>query len=159
IENSSQVIQANLNYDGYGNVTESNSAVGDRYKFTAREFDANTGLQYNRARYYDPTTGRWTSEDPSSFAAADSNLYRYAQNDSQNATDSSGLFGVFLDGSGYGVKDHSVIGVLLQPYALGETKKDFQSEGGRNKRTNIGNLDRKATEAVSEILDVLKTHE
>jgi RHS repeat-associated protein len=91
IENSSQVIQDNLNYDGFGNVTESNSGVGDRYKYTAREFDTNTGLQYNRARYYDPSTGRWTSEDPLAFEAGDSNLYRYLGNGPTDWTDPFGL--------------------------------------------------------------------
>src|SRR5262249_22978330 len=90
IMNSSQGIQDNLNYDGFGNTSDSNTAVGDRYKYTAREYDANTGLQYNRGRYYDPTTGRWTSEDPTGFSAGDANLYRYAGNSSTNATDPTG---------------------------------------------------------------------
>ena len=52
-------------YDGFGNIlSETNPSDSDRYLFTGREFDRVTGLQYNRARYYDPTTGRWTSEDP-----------------------------------------------------------------------------------------------
>jgi RHS repeat-associated protein len=53
-----------------------NAAVGDRHDFTGREFAHETGLQYNRARYYDPTTGRWTSQDPLGFLADDTNLYR-----------------------------------------------------------------------------------
>jgi RHS repeat-associated protein len=48
--------------------------------FTSREFDAETGLYYNRARYLDPTTGRWTTQDPFGFAAGDANLYRYVGN-------------------------------------------------------------------------------
>jgi RHS repeat-associated protein len=91
IENASQVIQDNLNYDGFGNVTESNSSVGDRYKYTAREFDANTGLQYNGARYYNPATGRWQGEDPIGLGAQESNLYRYVGNAPTNAVDPSGL--------------------------------------------------------------------
>jgi RHS repeat-associated protein len=49
-------------------------------------------LQYHRARWYDPLSGRWTSEDPLGFAAGDSNLYRYVHNSPTNATDSSGHF-------------------------------------------------------------------
>src|SRR5262249_28874723 len=75
ITDASGVVQAQINYDGFGNVTfESNPAFGDRYKYTGREFDGETGLQYNRARYYDPTTGRWISQDPLGFAAGDGNL-------------------------------------------------------------------------------------
>src|SRR5581483_6230740 len=78
-------------YDAFGNVTsESNSTFGDRYKFTARELDGVTGLQFNSARYYNPTNGRWTSLDPIGFSAGDANLYRYVSNQPLNSTDPSG---------------------------------------------------------------------
>src|SRR5205807_8066038 len=70
---------------------ESNSTNGDRYKYTGREWDAAVLLQYNRARYYDPATGRWTSQDPLGFNAGDSNLYRYVKNSTPNHVDPSGL--------------------------------------------------------------------
>jgi RHS repeat-associated protein len=78
-------------YDGSGNQTsQSSPANGDRYGFTGRELDSVTGLQYNRARWYDPQTGRWTSQDPSGLGP-DSNLYRYVKNDPTNLTDPSGM--------------------------------------------------------------------
>ena len=82
----------NITYDSFGNVlTESNPAGGDRFKFTAREWDPNTGLQYNRARYYDPGAGRWISEDPIGFGGGDTNLYRYGANGPTSSADPSGL--------------------------------------------------------------------
>src|SRR5436190_881659 len=37
-----------IDYDGYGNVTSESSVTnGDRYKYTARGFNSETGLQYN----------------------------------------------------------------------------------------------------------------
>ena len=81
-----------IDYDGYGNILgETNPSASDRYLFTGREFDRVTGLQYNRARYYDPTTGRWTTEDPLGFAAGDTNLYRYVRNNPINSKDPDGL--------------------------------------------------------------------
>jgi RHS repeat-associated protein len=50
-----------------------------------------TGLQYNRARYYDPKAGRWISQDPTGFSAGDNNLYRYLANNPTDDTDPSGL--------------------------------------------------------------------
>jgi RHS repeat-associated protein len=91
------VVQDHLEYDGFGNVTsESNTAFGDRYGFTGRERDRDSAFQdkvsqYNRARYYDTKTGRWTSEDPSLFAPGDANLYRYVGNGPTNGVDPNGL--------------------------------------------------------------------
>ena|GEM_PF-901938 len=86
------VVQDHINYDAFGNITsESNASFGDRFKYTGREFDAATGLQYNRARYYDAAVGTWINLDPSGFSAGDPNLYRYVGNGPTNGTDPSGL--------------------------------------------------------------------
>ena len=45
---------------------------------------------YYRARYYDPQTGRFLSEDESGFAES-SNFYPYVANDSTNLVDSTGF--------------------------------------------------------------------
>jgi RHS repeat-associated protein len=87
---STGTLRDHLDYDGFGNQTESNVSFGDRYKYTGREYDSNTGLQYNRARYFDPKTGRWITNDPRGFGAGDTNLGRYVRNDPQNAIDPSG---------------------------------------------------------------------
>jgi YD repeat-containing protein len=51
-------LQDTITYDAYGKVTsETSPANGDRYKYTGRELDSVTALQYNPARYYDPATG------------------------------------------------------------------------------------------------------
>jgi RHS repeat-associated protein len=75
----------------WGNLTnETNPSAGDRYGFTGREWDAESDLQYNRARWYDPSTGRWMSQDPLGFDAGDSNLYRYVSNSPVANLDPSG---------------------------------------------------------------------
>jgi RHS repeat-associated protein len=52
-------------YDSFGNLTTSTGTLTNFFQYTAREFDAETSLYYYRARYYDPTIGRFVSEDPS----------------------------------------------------------------------------------------------
>jgi RHS repeat-associated protein len=99
-DGSALTVLDHLDYDGFGKVVrETNPSNGDRYQYTGREYDRETGLQYNRARYYDPQTERWTSEDPKGFAAGDANLYRYVHNDPTDRTDPSGLIdeSVFWD--------------------------------------------------------------
>ncbi|MDI1241819.1 MAG: RHS repeat-associated core domain-containing protein, partial [bacterium] len=49
-------------------VVGSNGAFPSRYQFTGREFDSTIGLQFSRARFYDPKLGRFISEDPIGFA-------------------------------------------------------------------------------------------
>lgn len=73
---------------------ETNPSNGDRYKFTAREFDSELeDLAYYRGRYYAFKLGIFTSEDPLGFGAGDANLYRPMGNDPVNMTDPSGLTG------------------------------------------------------------------
>ena len=94
VDNSGNV-QDHVDYDAFGNITiETNAALGGRYKFTGREYDATTGLYYNRARYYDPSTGSWTTRDPLGFNSGDMNPYRYVVN---GPTDGIDPFGEFLD--------------------------------------------------------------
>jgi RHS repeat-associated protein len=85
-------LQDTVTYDPFGTIlTESNSTFGDRYKFTGREFDAETGLQYNLARYYAAADGRWTSQDPLGFEGGDLNVYRYVNNSPICDSDPTGL--------------------------------------------------------------------
>jgi len=81
-----------LSYDSYGKVlSESNASNGDRFKYIGREYDSATGLYYYRARYYDPSGGRFISQDPTGLSAGDTNLYRYVRNSPNDATDRTGL--------------------------------------------------------------------
>jgi RHS repeat-associated protein len=90
ISNSGTVLD-NVTYgDSYGN-NPSDSGTGDRFKFTAREYDTEIGLYYVRARYYDANVGRFLSQDPLGFGAGDANLYRYVGNGPTNDTDALGL--------------------------------------------------------------------
>jgi RHS repeat-associated protein len=74
-------------YEPYGG-----GAAGQltRYKFTGREADDLTGLLYYRARYYDPQSGRFISEDPKGFNAG-YNFYEYAGGNPIQGTDPEGL--------------------------------------------------------------------
>ena len=65
-------------YDSFGN--SSNSTFPNRYQFTGRELDSFTGLQFSRARWYDPNLGRFISTDPIGFGGGDINLYGYVRN-------------------------------------------------------------------------------
>jgi RHS repeat-associated protein len=65
-------------YDPYGEVL-SVSSVGNRYLFTGRRLDIETGNYYYRARYYDPEDGRFLQRDPLGFIDG-MGLYSYVKN-------------------------------------------------------------------------------
>ncbi|WP_277751459.1 RHS repeat domain-containing protein, partial [Pectobacterium polonicum] len=48
-------------------------------RYAGQYADDETGLHYNLFRYYDPTVGRFTTQDPIGLAGGD-NLYQYAPN-------------------------------------------------------------------------------
>lgn len=85
-------LATHIDYSAFGEIIYvSQAGIADRYGFTAREHDEETGLIYYRARYLFIENGRWTSEDPIGFRAGDANVYRYVGNNPANATDPSGL--------------------------------------------------------------------
>jgi RHS repeat-associated protein len=91
--NSSGVVQNYIKYDSFGNITsQTNAGITTRFGYTGREWDAWIGLYFYRSRYYDPTVGRFISEDRISFAGGDVNLYRYVKNSPANYTDPFGYF-------------------------------------------------------------------
>ena len=77
-------------YDSMGNVLGNTTGVSNPFQYTGREGDRETGLDYYRARYYDPTIGRFFSEDPQGLKDG-VNRYTYARNNSVRFRDPLGL--------------------------------------------------------------------
>jgi RHS repeat-associated protein len=69
----------NKSYDSFGKLTASTGSLVNPFRYTARESDTETGFYYYRARYYDPGTSRFISEDPIGFPAGN-NFYAYVGN-------------------------------------------------------------------------------
>lgn len=65
-------------------------SASTRYTYTGREADAEVGLMYYRARWYDPQLGRFLSEDPIGLDGG-MNMYSYVGNNPINFNDPSGL--------------------------------------------------------------------
>lgn len=73
-------------YDPWGKPIQGSSTSG--YAFTGREWDAESGLYYYRARYYDANVARFISVDPASSALA---AYSYGRQNPLSFEDPSGL--------------------------------------------------------------------
>ncbi|MDR3764529.1 MAG: RHS repeat-associated core domain-containing protein, partial [Acidobacteriota bacterium] len=73
----------------FGNTTAT-EGIHNPFRYTGREHDTETGLYYYRARYYDPTIGRFLSEDPLRIKGG-INFYTYVKNNPIKYVDPSGL--------------------------------------------------------------------
>lgn len=91
LSDGSGAVAASYVYDSFGNLSSSTGTLTNSIRYTAREFDSETGLYYYRARYYDPAVGRFLSEDPIQFSGGP-NFYVYVWNGPIDEVDPSGLF-------------------------------------------------------------------
>jgi RHS repeat-associated protein len=62
-----------------GNAKPAQSPIEQPFRFQGQQYDEETGLHYNRFRYYDPGVGRFVSQDPIGLRGGD-NLFQYAPN-------------------------------------------------------------------------------
>lgn len=86
-------VAATMLYDAWGNLRSSPSGAHGTYRFTGAEWDSTTGLYHMGARFYDPTIGRWLSEDPvqdKPFEPLTLNFYAYVQGNPMIFTDPDG---------------------------------------------------------------------
>src|ERR1700688_5028520 len=95
-------IANSYSYDSFGKTVTSTSPTTNSIRYAARELDSETGIYNDRARYYDPSSGRFISEDPVGFEAGETNFYRYAANDPNDYIDPTGNIIVFSPGSAAG---------------------------------------------------------
>jgi RHS repeat-associated protein len=98
--NAPAAIKAHYEYDPYGKRT--NAAAPGEYdqpwRFSTKQFDAETGLYYFGRRYYGPQWGRWTNQDPIG-EAAELNLYAYVGNRPTNTVDPLGMYWLLNPGA------------------------------------------------------------
>jgi RHS repeat-associated protein len=90
LSNTAGALAQIYTYDSFGKLTNSSGSLTNPFRYTARDFDIETNLQFSRARYYDPAVGRFLNEDPIAFNGG-GNFYRYVYNSPIGLADAMGL--------------------------------------------------------------------
>jgi RHS repeat-associated protein len=89
LTDASGTVQTSYSYEPFGQTTVTGAATTSSMTFTGREADG-TGLNYYRARYYDPRLKRFLKEDPVGFGGGSVDLYVYVNNRPTMLTDPTG---------------------------------------------------------------------
>ena len=87
VDTSGNVVNS-YDYDVWGNFIEKNETIDNPFTYFGQTYDETTGLYYLRARYYAPSTGRFTQQD---FAEDGYNWYVYGNQNPVMFVDPSGL--------------------------------------------------------------------
>ncbi len=90
LTNASEQLVNQYTYDAFGNIQSLLENVPNRFTFTGREYDSESGLYFYRERYYDPSLGRMLTKDLPCFSTT-LNYYPYADNNPVNVIDPFGL--------------------------------------------------------------------
>lgn len=129
---------ANFDYSPFGTLNQSEDQTGEMTRFTGKDFDATTGLYYMGARYYDPTLGRFISEDPIQEGW---NWYTYSMNNPLKYFDPDGEDALAFDyawsiGACFGIEGGKIYAVDTNGYF--GTFKHFGGQWVTNISAGVG---------------------
>ncbi|HEX2161973.1 MAG TPA: RHS repeat-associated core domain-containing protein [Thermoleophilaceae bacterium] len=93
LTDSTGALTRSYKYDPYGLIRATTGSTPNPFKFTGQYHEAQGNLYKIGARYYAPTLGRWTQQDPLDQVGdlRDGNRYVYAGADPINRIDPTGL--------------------------------------------------------------------
>ncbi|WCT56195.1 hypothetical protein PQ456_01310 [Paenibacillus kyungheensis] len=92
---TSGTIVNSYGYDEWGNIAKQQETVANSFKYAGEAYDSETGLYYLKARYYDPSQGRFLNEDSYEGQITNPltlNIYGYVNNNPLIYVDPTGHY-------------------------------------------------------------------
>ncbi|MBI3562426.1 MAG: RHS repeat-associated core domain-containing protein [Gammaproteobacteria bacterium] len=123
LTDDTQVTQTTYSYSPYGETAQTGPQDANALQYTGRETDT-TGLDYYRARYYDPQLKRFISSDPMGLEGG-LNTYGYVGGNPIGAVDPYGLARASNNGHYYTKYPKKFI--IPDPSKLPTTKPDVEN--------------------------------
>ncbi|RJE91291.1 hypothetical protein D3P07_04350 [Paenibacillus sp. 1011MAR3C5] len=113
LRSATGAVQNSYKYDLWGNTLQAAELVPNPFRYTGELWDNNAGLQYLRARWYDPSLGRFINEDTYKGEMNNPmtlNLYTYVVNNPLIYIDPSGNKHLPQGSGGGGRSRHALSG-------------------------------------------------
>ncbi len=130
LSDSTGAVARTIVYDSYGQIAQDTGGIEQPFTYTGRELDAESGLYFYRARYYDPAAGRFLSQDPIGIRGGDVNAYRYALGNPVNFRDPLGLEAIVLGDPVDGSPSQATTGEIIFATTLTLAPLILAVEGG-----------------------------
>jgi RHS repeat-associated protein len=116
LTNASGAVTDSFEFDSFGNQITHTGTTPNNYLYRGEAFDSDLGLYYLRARWMNPTTGRFLSRDPDNGVITDPatlHKYLYAEGDPVDFGDPSGRNAVVVPGQWSPPKGSEYAGIAL----------------------------------------------
>lgn len=138
-------VQERYRYEAYGEITIlasdgatilPASTVSNPFGFTGRRLDAESGLYYYRARFYDPGQGRFLQRDPKGYVDG-MGLYEYVTSNPVN----------FVDPFGMDTKES-------QPFNENDPRKEWEELSWEEKEKRLRQMTPEEREALRKMMNI-----
>ena len=131
---SAGTLKTGYTYDEFGNIEQTGSQTFlNDVTFTGSVTDKSTGLQYMNSRFYNPSTGRFLSQDTytgNPYEPWTQHLYAYSGNNPTSMVDPTGHF-FNLIAAAIGAVAGAVVGVVGNGIANAINNKPFFENAGK----------------------------
>jgi RHS repeat-associated protein len=126
LTNSAGAVTDTYSYTAYGDIYNQTGTTANNYLYTGQQFDQSSELYSLRARFYNPSWGRFLSQDTWTVNynnPIELNRYGYAAGNPVNLSDPSGNFAEYISLNLNSSKNAKVVGTGVGTFAFITTAK------------------------------------